>query len=125
MRRLRKLTAVVLGVIAATFILVTPASAAGGTKTCPPSTILEPSCDLDLYPTVFPGGTISIDVDVTGSSGAIGKWILAINGGRVCEASYSYNDPPRSWTCSNVPRGVPFLSAARPYFETARIALRW
>ncbi|MEV0387060.1 hypothetical protein [Nonomuraea sp. NPDC050643] len=124
MRLLRKLATVVVAGAAVVATLATPAQAAGGTKYCPVTGTLEPWCDLQLYPTRFPGGTISIDVDVTGPNPVVGHWTLYIDGGSVCGADFAYSDPPRSWVCRNVRAGYPTLSVPRGY-EAARIGLRW
>jgi hypothetical protein len=80
---------------------------------------------MDLYPTRFPGGTISIDVDVQGSTPILGRWNLYIDGGKVCSTEYLHSDPPRSWVCRNVRAGVPTLDASRGSGAWARIGLRW
>lgn len=105
--------------------LTTPAQAGGGTKFCPTGASDQPWCTMYLYPTRFPGGTMSIDVDVSGSSTQTGVWNLYIDGGKVCSGSYRFSDPPRSWTCSNVRAGVPSLDASRDYRASVTLGLRW
>jgi hypothetical protein len=122
---LRKLAvAAAIGLLAA-LAAISPAFAGGGTKTCPPGDAYSQWCDMQLYPVVFPGGTISIDVDVVSSVDQNGVWKLYINGGEVCHGNYSYKDPARSWVCRNVPRGYPTLSASKPHWVYAYVGLRW
>ncbi|GAA1715456.1 hypothetical protein [Fodinicola feengrottensis] len=49
----------------------------------------------------FGGGTLSIDIDAIGGPQRNLQW--QVDG--VCSATYTTNDPPRSWVCRNVPAG--------------------
>ncbi|WP_379507510.1 hypothetical protein [Nonomuraea zeae] len=125
MRPLRRLVTTAVASTAVVATLAAPAQAAGGTKYCPSTSGGEPWCTMDLYPTRFPGGTISIDVDVSGNTPVLTRWNLYIDGGKVCSAEFLHSDPPRSWVCRNVRAGVPTLDAGRAIGAWARLGLRW
>jgi hypothetical protein len=96
----------------------------GRSKVCTRSgTGADAWCELEIQG--FPGGTVHVDVDISGAGLEYREWNLQANWREVCRASYSPKDPPRSWTCHNVPAGHLYLMAAKPQYEQAEIGLRW
>ncbi|WP_109639434.1 hypothetical protein [Lentzea atacamensis] len=110
--------------------LATPSSGevtvlGGASKVCTRSgQDVDVWCDLEV-PGTFPGGTVHVDVDVSGPDRASREWSLYVDFRKVCRAPYTANDPARSWTCRNVPRGKMRLSASKPPWEQAAIGVRW
>jgi hypothetical protein len=110
--------------------LATPSSGevtvlGGASKVCSRSgQDVDVWCDLDV-PGTFPGGTVHVDVDVSGGGQEYREWSLYVDFRKVCWASYTPKDPARSWTCRNVPRGKMRLSASKPGWERAAIGVRW
>ena len=52
-------------------------------------------------------------------------WTLYANYAPVCSSGYTSADPPRSWTCTNIPSGYLSLSASKPQWEYAEVGIRW
>ncbi|HEX4816222.1 MAG TPA: hypothetical protein VFV66_26045 [Nonomuraea sp.] len=102
-----------------------PAQAAIFEKICPGGTIVTGSLACQVNYSGFPGGTISFDVEQTGSDTATQDIILASGGRIICRTTYKAVDPPRSWICNNVPRGSGTLTAAKRPYNVGRVAVRW
>lgn len=51
-------------------------------------------------------GTVTVGVDKPGTSSIAYTWTLSANGRPVCRGTYRPADPPRSWSCWNVPAGA-------------------
>ncbi|MBY8853278.1 hypothetical protein K7G98_35615, partial [Saccharothrix sp. MB29] len=74
----------------------------------------------------FPGGTISVDVDLLGfHDNAQYTWTVKSNFGNFCSATYYAADPARSWNCYNVPAGRIDLQVAKAGWHDASIGVRW
>ena len=80
-------------------------------------------CGLEIQG--FPGGTLHVDVDVSGQGQELREWNVQANWREVCRQGYSGIDPARSWTCTGVPAGHLHLMASKPPWEEAEIGLRW
>lgn len=73
----------------------------------------------------FPGGRISIDVDVTGRATLPGSWGLTSRNGFQCYGTFRMSDPPRSWTCDGVPSGLVILRSGEFGGATTTLGMRW
>lgn len=118
-------TLVVVGVWAVALLAVTgSASAVSPTMPC----LDTVTCVLQGRD--FPGGTITIDVDTIGPRNDIAaRWQLtdATSTRRLCDGHFSVGDPPRSWTCDNIPAGTVtlFSSVADDDGAAHQIGLRY
>jgi hypothetical protein len=63
-----------------------------------------PGRECGVYSDFFPGGTVSVDVDLHGNGPA--QWGLYTSAGLSCSASFRAEEGPRSWICYNVPSGT-------------------
>ncbi|SEG89489.1 hypothetical protein SAMN05444920_106458 [Nonomuraea solani] len=120
------LTALGLSMTAVMGLNALPAQAAAFEKVCSgggPVTGSR-SCVVDF--SNFPGGTISLDVETTGSITVEHDMHVEIDGrGFVCSGKYRPSDPPRSFVCHNIPRGNGAFGAFKPPQEATRVAVRW
>lgn len=77
----------------------------------------------------FPGGWISVDVDLVKSSQAgdyQATWeVWDSRGPTGCEQKIWANAPAGSWTCDNIRPGVVSLTIAKHSPDHAHLGLRW
>ena len=76
----------------------------------------------------FPGGTISVDVDLvrTFPFNYESTWVLHGLHGYTCKATFWADDPARSWVCNGVPGGIVELMVTKKQtVDTANLGLRW
>ena len=122
MQTLLKKSALIGAAIAAGVALAPNAASAaplaGASRTCPTANVCA------VTASGFPGGTISVDADVTGSG--TGTWNLFGPNGFKCSASFPASGGVRSWTCAGAPAGS-YNATVTPNVpaQTLAIGIRW
>ncbi|MEU1812419.1 hypothetical protein [Micromonospora aurantiaca (nom. illeg.)] len=107
----------VIGAIAVAGVALFPqaALAGGGSSNCTAN-----KCSVGVAD--FPGGTISVDVDVSGSG--TGVFVVSGPNNFKCSGSFPASGGVRSYVCRNAPAGVYAASVSGPSGPSA-VGLRW
>ncbi|WP_086820968.1 hypothetical protein [Allokutzneria sp. NRRL B-24872] len=111
----------VVAVAIAMVFAATPSAFAGGSNR---------SCGYDhicrLEGGGFPGGTVSIDVDVIGGANRLVEWRYKGDNGFRCGTTFWVNDPPKSWVCHGAdPGGYRLIVSDTEYHDGYRLGIRW